>query len=61
MKTTRDPKTTDPELPEQKETGGSPASGKDDPCRCKEVSQLQPRGLLRLMMSDLAFWKKKKE
>jgi len=29
-----------------------------DDCRCKEVSEMNPRELLRLMMSDLAFWKK---
>lgn len=27
-------------------------------CRCKETSEMKPRQLLKLMMSDLAFWKK---
>ena len=36
-------------------------AGKDDNCRCKEASQMTPRELLRLMMSDLAFWKKAKK
>lgn len=29
-----------------------------DPCRCKEVSSLSPKGLLSLLYNDLAFWKK---
>lgn len=29
-----------------------------DDCRCKETSRMSPRELLKLMMSDLAFWKK---
>lgn len=33
----------------------------DDPCRCKETSKMTPRELLRLMMDDLAFWKKAKK
>ncbi len=35
--------------------------GKDDACRCKETSQMTPRELLRVMISDLAFWKKEKK
>ncbi len=27
-------------------------------CRCKETSKMSPRELLKLMMKDLAFWKK---
>jgi hypothetical protein len=38
--------------------GPQAGSGKDDACRCKEVSEMSPRELLRLMFSDLAFWKK---
>jgi hypothetical protein len=30
----------------------------DDACRCKEAAKMSPRELLKLMMSDLAFWKK---
>jgi hypothetical protein len=33
----------------------------DDACRCKKTSEMPPRELLRLMMRDLAFWKKKKK
>ncbi len=36
-------------------------AGKDDTCRCKEVSKMAPRKLLGLMISDLAFWKKAKK
>lgn len=31
---------------------------KDDSCRCKETAAMKPRELLRLMIGDLAFWKK---
>ncbi len=34
--------------------------GKDDVCRCKDASKMTHRELLRLMMSDLMFWKKAK-
>lgn len=33
----------------------------DEACRCKETSKMTPRELLKLMMSDLAFWKKPKK
>ena len=33
-------------------------AGTDDACRCKEASAMKPRELLRLMLGDLAFWKK---
>ena len=36
-------------------------AGKDDACRCKETSQMTPRELLKLMLNDLAFWKKGKK
>ncbi len=36
-------------------------AGKDDACRCKEASEMTPRELLKLMMRDLAFWKKEKK
>jgi hypothetical protein len=35
-------------------------AGKDDACRCKEASEMSPGQLLKLMVSDLAFWKKMK-
>jgi hypothetical protein len=47
-----------------KENGSAEAHallGHDENCRCKETSQMSPQELLRLMMNDLAFWKKKKK
>jgi len=35
--------------------------GGEDSCRCKEASQKTFPDLLRLMISDLAFWKKNKK
>lgn len=32
----------------------------DDACRCKEAAKMTPRQLLKLMMDDLAFWRKGK-
>jgi hypothetical protein len=34
--------------------------GAEITCRCKEVSKKTVSGMLRLMISDLAFWKKTK-
>ncbi len=45
----------------EKKTAEWQAAGKDDTCRCKETSKMTPRELLRLMMNDLAFWKKAKK
>lgn len=46
----------------EKEPAESKAGvSKDDACRCKEASEKTPRELLRLMISDLAFWKKAKK
>jgi hypothetical protein len=36
-------------------------AGHDENCRCKETSKMSAQELLRLMMSDLAFWKKTKQ
>lgn len=36
-------------------------AGHDDDCRCKETSVMTPRQLLKLMMRDLAFWKRPKK
>lgn len=36
-------------------------AGKDDACRCKEASKMTPQELVKLMFSDLAFWKKAKK
>jgi len=33
----------------------------EETCRCKEASNMTPRQLLGLMISDLAFWKKIKK
>lgn len=46
---------------EKKTTEGQAGAGSDDACRCKETAQMTPRELLKLMMSDLAFWKKNKK
>jgi hypothetical protein len=35
-------------------------AGTDDACRCKAASEMSPGELFKLMMSDLAFWKKVK-
>jgi hypothetical protein len=34
------------------------AAGKEDACRCKKASEMSPGELVKLMISDLAFWKK---
>jgi hypothetical protein len=36
-------------------------AGHGDSCRCKETADMKPRELLKLMISDLAFWKKAKK
>jgi hypothetical protein len=46
---------------EKKPAEAKVGAGKDDACRCKETSQMTPRELLKLMMNDLAFWKKEKK
>ena len=46
---------------EKKPAEAQAGAGKDDACRCKETSQMTPRELLKLMMNDLAFWKKEKK
>jgi len=58
----RNPKTADPGRPGKDEKSAElPAGiGKDDACRCKEASDMSPGQLLKLMVSDLAFWKKMK-
>jgi len=35
--------------------------GNEESCRCKEVAKKTPREMLRLMINDMAFWKKNKE
>jgi hypothetical protein len=47
--------------PENEKKTQDPHAGHDDSCRCKETSQMTPRELLKLMMKDLAFWRKEKK
>jgi hypothetical protein len=42
------------------EAGIPEAQGDADDCRCKEISKKTPRELLKVMIGDLSFWKKKK-
>lgn len=49
-------------LQDKNEDKDTPLSGGVDflnrpGCRCREVSMLTPRGLFRLMMRDMVFWK----
>ncbi len=59
----RYPKTGDSDKSEKekKATENQAAAGSEETCRCKETSKMTPRELLRLMMSDLTFWKKAKK
>jgi len=54
------------------DNSGGPAEGekaaelragtdKDDACRCKAASEMSPGELFKLMVGDLAFWKKTKK
>ena len=47
-------------LPKGKEKHPEPKAGEvsEDDCRCKEVSKKTAPELLRVMIGDLAFWKK---
>ncbi len=56
-------KSGDPGGPgKEKKTAELRAGGREDEaCRCKEASRMSPRQLLRLMVGDLAFWKKAKK
>ncbi len=53
-------KTVDPSVP-GKEKKPAEAAGSDDTCRCKETSKKTVPELFRLMISDLAFWRKTKK
>jgi hypothetical protein len=46
---------------EKKAAERQAGAGNDDTCRCKEVSEMKPRQLFGLMISDLAFWKRTKK
>ena len=54
----RYPKTNDPGRPGKDEKAVE--THEEDDCRCKEASKMSPGRLLKLMVSDLAFWKKRK-
>ena len=58
----RNTKTADPGRPGKDEKAAESIAGadKDDACRCKEASVMSPGQLLKLMVSDLTFWKKLK-
>jgi hypothetical protein len=58
----RYPKTAGPGGPGIDERSAEPraGAGKDDDCRCKAASEMSPGELFKLMVSDLAFWKKGK-
>jgi hypothetical protein len=43
---------------EREPAGPRTGTGSEDACRCKEASRMSPRELLKLMVKDLAFWKK---
>lgn len=47
-------KTADPDGPGKEKKS-------EEECRCKEVSEMSPRQLLRTMLNDLSFWKKEKK
>ena len=59
----RYPKAVDPSRPAKDKKAAESQAGadKDDACRCKEASEMTPGQLFKLMVSDLAFWKKTKK
>jgi hypothetical protein len=44
--------------PEKDKTDGNDGAVTEDSCRCKEVAKKTLPEMLKLMVSDLAFWKK---
>ncbi len=46
---------------DERKAADSQAGPDQDACRCKETSAMTPRELLKLMVSDLSFWKKGKK
>lgn len=40
---------------------GPVESNQEKACRCEETASMKPGELLKLMISDLAFWKKAKK
>jgi hypothetical protein len=59
----RYPKDAGPVSPRNNEQAAASLAGmdKDNACRCKEASKMSPGELVKLMISDLAFWKKPKK
>jgi hypothetical protein len=59
----RYPKDAGPGSPVKDNQAAEPLArtDKDDSCRCKETSKMSPAELFKLMMSDLAFWKRTKK
>ena len=51
----------DSPVKEKSTTEQHAAADIDGTCRCKETSKMTPQELLKLMFSDLAFWKKTKK
>jgi len=51
-------------VPDKKKPEGQTPSGnesgeaREDHCRCKEVSKMRPAEMLKLVIGDLAFWRK---
>jgi hypothetical protein len=56
----RDQKTVQPHPSNNQQDPGVPHGEQDktEACRCKATSEMKPRQLLKLMMSDLLFWKR---
>jgi hypothetical protein len=56
----RDQKTVQPRASENERTPNGPHADQEntEDCRCKATSEMKPRELLRLMMSDLLLWKR---
>ena len=44
----------------KRDTVAAKGQGVDEGCRCKEVALKTPQELVKMMISDLAFWKKKR-
>lgn len=51
-------RTAAPGGPGKEQEAADPRASTDDSCRCKEASRMTPGELLKLMIGDLAFWKK---
>jgi len=55
----RQPGNEDKSSPEREKSAEQAAEDAgDDSCRCKEVSRKTIPGMLKLMLKDLAFWRK---